>query len=350
MKNPLSRPFLLVLIIAVLAACFLVFRPFMIEIVMAAVLTSILYKPYGKLKKFFGGRAVPASLIMCLLTLILVILPLSELIIYAAKQSITAYGDTVNFISQNSPLIHSKFLDRLGFLGFDTTSIRSFVTDIVGNFSDFFINIATTILKEASSFFFSLFTIVFAMFFFFLDGDKMAASLSRWSPMSNDYDKLIFAKFREISYASIITNFVVILAQGFIGAVGYAVAGLPFFIPGLLIAICSLLPIFGAAIVYVPTGIYLLAIGSIWQGIFVLLWGFLVISTIDNLLRMTLLQDKAQINPIFVLFSIMGGTLLFGFWGVILGPMIVALAVTMMDIYVLEFRQDLSEAIEKQKK
>ena len=87
--------------------------------------------------------------------------------------------------------------------------------------------------------------------------------------------------------------------------------------------------------------IYYLLSGDIWQGIFIFLWGLLVIGTIDNVVRAWMIKDEAEINPIFVLFSILGGIVLFGFWGIVLGPLVVALAVTVLHIYELEFKDDL---------
>jgi len=343
MKNPLSRPFLIVLIIAVLAACFFIFRPFLIEIVMAAVLTSILYKPYEKLKKFFGGRGVPAALIMCVLSLLLIILPLSELVVYAAHQSVDTYGDTLNFINQNSSVIHSNFLNKFGIFGFDTSSIRAFAADIAERSSSTIVGVATIIFKETTAFVLSLLITIFAMFFFFIDGEELIKKVSRWSPLPDEYDHRLFAKFRAVSYSAIVTTFIVILAHGLIGAIGFAIVGLPYFIPGVLITACSLVPVVGSALIYLPVGIYLLMTGSIWQGVFILLWGAVAAFVIDNFLRMSLLHGKAQINPIFVFFAIVGGTTLFGFWGVIIGPLIVSLAVTVMDLYELEFRKDLHD-------
>jgi predicted PurR-regulated permease PerM len=84
-----------------------------------------------------------------------------------------------------------------------------------------------------------------------------------------------------------------------------------------------------------------LLIGSIWQGIFILIWGFLVIGTVDNIIRAFMIRGKAEVNAIFVLFSILGGIVLFGFWGIVLGPLIVTLATTIFHIYELEFCGDL---------
>lgn len=157
------------------------------------------------------------------------------------------------------------------------------------------------------------------------------------SPLSNKHDKIIFKKFRKVSYAIFVSTFVASIAQGVVGAIGFAIVGFPAFLAGVMIALLSLLPYVGSMIFYVPIGLFYLLSGDIWQGIFVLSWGFFIIGTIDNIIRAYMIKDDAEVNPIFVLFSILGGISLFGFWGVILGPLIIALMVTIFHIYELEF-------------
>lgn len=338
-----SRFFLLFLVVAILVACYFVFRIFLIDILVAAVLVSILYRPYKWLAKILGGRKQIAAFLMCLLAVALIIVPLSQLVIYSAKKSIVAYSQAVDYFGTNGDLIQSRYLNKLSLTGFDSSSLHNFVLDVMRNSSNFIVNAAATIVKGTTNFFMSLILIIFTMFFFFVDGKRMVHKLAYWSPLPNEYDQKLFKKFREVSYSTIISTFVVVTAQGIIGGIGYAIIGLPAFFAGLLIAICSLIPIVGSIIIYVPTAIYLLAIGQTWQGIFLLLWGFLVIGTIDNVLRTVMIKGKAHVNPIFVFFSILGGVALFGFWGVVLGPLIVSLAITIMHLYELEFSAQLEK-------
>ncbi|MFZ2310369.1 MAG: AI-2E family transporter, partial [Patescibacteria group bacterium] len=159
-------------------------------------------------------------------------------------------------------------------------------------------------------------------------------------PLEDKYDREIFNKFKEISYTTMVSTFVVAIAQGLVGALGFAVVGFPAFLAGVLVALLSLLPYLGSMIFYIPVGLYYLIVGDTWQGIFVLAWGFFIIGTIDNIIRAWMLKGKAMINPIFILFSILGGIILFGFWGVVLGPLIVSIAATILHIYSLEFCSD----------
>jgi len=348
MQKTLAKPFLIILVIGVLIGCFLIFRPFVIELIIAAVLVSILYRPYLWLTKLFKGRQHLAAFLMCFLALALIIFPLSEVMIVAAKKSTAAYMDVVSFLNNYNAPESNGLLGKFHLLGLDTSSLKNLIIDMANRSSNLMVDSATTIIKGTANFFFSLIIIILTMFFFFVDGERMLKKLMYWSPLPNKYDVKLFQKFKDISYSTIISTFVVITVQGLVGAIGYMIIGLPAFFAGILIAICSLIPMVGSMIIYVPTGIYLLLAGQIWQGIFILLWGFLVIGTIDNVIRAWMIKGRAQINPIFIFLSILGGIALFGFWGIVLGPLVISIAVTIFHIYELEFAKDLEPTDEAQ--
>lgn len=349
MTKSLSKPFLLILLALVLVACYFVFRPFLTEIFIAAILASIFYTPYLKLSKFLKGKHNLAALLMCLLLVVVIIIPTVRIIIYGGQQSVEAYSQTVKFFnshSVNGVLQTSALPDKLfGVIDvsrfYDNESFKNIFLDVLKRSSNWLISGATSLLKGTTSFIISLFMIIITMFFFFVDGKKMLERLMYLSPLPNAYDREIFQKFRSVSYVTILSTFVTAGAQGIVGAIGFAIVGFPAFLAGILVALLSLLPYLGSMIFYVPVGLYYLLVGQIWQGIFILLWGALVIGNIDNLIRAYMIKGKAQVNPIFVIFSILGGISLFGFWGVILGPLIIAIAVTIFHIYELEFCGDL---------
>ena len=346
MPKNLTKPFLLILVFLVIVGCYLVFRPFLTEILMAAILATIFYKPFTALTKLLKGRQNLAALLMCLLLVALVILPSVKLIIYGAEKSVVAYDETVAFFSDHSiedVFSSSFFTDTpLKYLNLDNLNLenKTFQDTMLAaakNSSGWLITGATSLVKGTATFVFSLLLIILTMFFFFVDGKKMLNRLMYLSPLQNKYDKEIFNKFRDVSYSTLVSTFVAAVAQGIAGAIGFAIVGFPVFLAFILVAVLSLLPYLGSAIFYVPVGIYYLLVGDIWQGIFIFAWGFFIIGTIDNVVRAYIIKGKAQINPIFVFFSIMGGIALFGFWGVIVGPLIVAIAVTIFHIYELEF-------------
>lgn len=348
MSTNLSKPFLIALVIATLIACYFVFQPFLTIIIVAAILVTIFYKPYDKLTKFLKGRQKIAALLMCLMLVVIIILPAFKGIIYTANKSVQAYTDTAAYFADHSfsdvlktPFFSKLNLDGFNFSGYNNDVVQNVLLDFLQKSSNWMLSGATAVLMETTSFIISLTMIILTMFFFFIDGKAMLNKFMYLLPLKDKYNKEIFNKFREISYTTMISTFVVAIAQGVVGAIGFAFVGFPAFLAGVLVALLSLLPYVGSMIFYVPVGLYYLIMGQTWQGIFIILWGFLIIGTIDNIIRAWMLKDKAQINPIFIVFSVLGGIVVFGFWGVVLGPLLVAITATVLHIYSLEFAPEL---------
>ncbi len=340
------------MVVLVLVGCYFIFRPFLTEIFVAAILASVFYTPYIHFSRFLKGRNNLAAVLMCLLLLVIIILPAVKLMAYAGDKSVDAYNATVEFFNTHdaNDIFKTEFFNRgilryLNLPRYDlhNTTLQNTLLEVLKQSSNWLLDGATIALKGTTDFVVSLVLIIIAMFFFFVDGKQMLARLMHLSPLPDKYDREIFRKFRVISYTTFVSTFVAALAQGVVGAIGFAIIGFPAFLAGVVVALLSLLPYIGAALFYMPIGIYYLLTGDIWQGIFILIWGTTVISTIDNVIRTYMVKSEAEINPIFVLFSILGGIVLFGFWGVILGPLVVALAVTVFHIYELEFCAALEE-------
>ena len=346
--NNFSRWFLIFLVVAALAATLYVFKPFLIDIAIAAVLVTIFYRPYLKLTKFLKGHRRTASFLMCLILLVIIILPTINLIIYTANKSVLGYNDAVLYFENNSfsqtlshPVIERLNLSHLFSDIKDNNLINNTMLDFLKGFSNTLIAAAKSLVVGTTSFIVSLVVIIFTMYFFFIDGEKLLRYLTYLLPLKEKYTKEIFKKFHEISSTTVVSTFVAALVQGTVGAIGFGIVGFPAFLAGIIIAFLSLMPVLGSALFYAPVGLYYLLVGQIWQGVFVLLWGFLIIGTVDNVVRALMIKDKAQINPIFVILSILGGIAVFGFWGVVLGPLIVSLLVTILHIYSLEFATEL---------
>lgn len=346
MPKKLTKPFLLILVVLVLVACYFVFRPFLTEIFVAAILASVFYTPFKYFSRFLKGRDKLAALLMCLLLLVIIILPAFKLMAYAGEKSVTAYNATVTFFADHTinDLFNTEFFQRgvfkylnLGQYNFYNDTFQNTLLEILKQSSNWLLSGATFALKETTNFAISLVLIIVTMFFFFVDGEKLLKRLMELSPLPDKYDLELFHKFRAISYSTFFSTFVASIAQGVMGAIGFAIIGFPAFLAGVVVALLSLLPYIGSAVFVVPAGIYYLLIGEVGRGIFILLWGTFVIGTIDNIIRTYMVKGEAEINPIFVLFSILGGVVIFGFWGVVLGPLVVALTVTILHLYELEF-------------
>lgn len=340
----ISKIFLFILLGAVSFACYLIFKPFLMEMLIAMVLTSTFFKPYQWLSVKLGGRRKIASLITCTLVVLVVIIPLVNLIVLSANQSISAYKTAKNFVNENG-LIEggdNNFLNKAESLsGISRENVKEMIMNVIGKFSNVLMNTATNFIKGTTNFLISLVIIIFAMFFFFIDGVNMLKKVMNLTPLPNKQDMQIFEKFREISYSTVLSTFITAIAQGLIAMIGFLIIGVPVFFLSILVAFFSLIPYVGSAIIWFPTGIYLLVTGFVWQGIFILIWGALIISLADNFIRAYIIKTKgsSKVHPIFIIFSILGGITMFGFWGVVIGPMIISLAYTIFEIYELEYNE-----------
>jgi predicted PurR-regulated permease PerM len=352
-KDSLGKGFLITLVIAALVACYFVFRPFLSEILIAAILVTIFYRPFEWLTARLGGKRKIAAMIICALVVLIVIIPLTNLIFLAAKESFTAYGQVSDFISQAdwNSIIDKSQLSKIKGINLNSSNIQGFVMDTVQKSGNWVMGTAANFIKSTTNFIVSLVFILLTMFFFFLDGKSMLEKLMHLTPLPNKYDREIFKKFKDVSHSFIISTFVVSLCQGFACWVGVFVITLPFLfnvpLPAIFLAFAaaflSLIPFFGPWLIWLPTSIYLLATGHVGAAIFLAIWGLCVISTIDNIVRPLIMHKKANVNPVFLLFSILGGIALFGLWGIIIGPLVISITITILHIYELEYKNVLEK-------
>jgi predicted PurR-regulated permease PerM len=180
---------------------------------------------------------------------------------------------------------------------------------------------------------------LFALFFFFRDGDAIMSRLRRVLPFDPSFREGRIRETAELIKASISSGIIVALVQGAVGGLAFALLGLgaPVFW-GVTMAFFSLLPL-GAWIVWMPVAVWLLLTGEVGRGIAVLGIGAGGISLIDNFLRPMLLAGRSQMNGLLVFISLLGGMAAFGLIGLILGPVIMATAISFVDAYATERRE-----------
>jgi len=222
MSKNLTKPFLLVLVVLVLIACYFVYRPFLTEIFVAAILASVFYTPYKHFSRFLGGHNRLAAALMCLLLLVIVILPTVKLLAYAGDKSVDAYNATVAFFNTHdaNDLLKMDFFNRgvLSYLNLSqydlhNQTLQTTLLDLLKQSSDWLLTGATIALEGSANFVISLALIIIALFFFFVDGQGMLDRLMALSPLPDRYNQEIFRKFRAVSYSTFFSNLVAALAR-----------------------------------------------------------------------------------------------------------------------------------------
>lgn len=336
------KSFLILLVFLAVASVFILFKPFLVEIIIAAVMTSVFYGFYLKLKKILFGKRYLASFVVCLLLLLLIVLPAINLVIYTGAKAPLALEKVNELISQTESL-QEGLLERFDIPLFESLDIKEFFLNITESINNFLVSGASYIVKGATDFLVSLVIMLLTMFFFFADGAKMVKRIKGWSPLASEYNDEITKRFKVVSRVTLISIFVTALAQGFMGALGFLFIGWPFIFVFIIMAALSVIPYLGSSIFYIPVSIYLILSGQVWQGIFVVAWCWLVVSNVDELIRAYIIKGKSNLNPIFIIFSIIGGISMFGFWGVVIGPITIALTETVLYIYEKEFKDVLDK-------
>jgi len=333
--------FLYILIILLLVLGFFIFRPFLLEIIIAAIISSVCFSFYERLAIFLGGRHKLSAIIICLALLFLIVVPISQLIIYAAKQAPAAFT-SLNSILNTADILESDLLKKLNIPALTEDSLKKIISDLALWLNKWLIETATAMVINIGTFIFSLFIVLLSVFYFLLHGQEIQKKIIRYSPLPSVYSLEIIKAFREISRTTLLSLFVCALVQGILSAAGFAFIGWPFFIIFIISAFLSIIP-YALGFFYLPIIAYLFATEQIWQGIFVIIWNFLIVINIDELIRAYINKGKTEINMAFMLFSILGGISLFGFWGIFIGPVVLAIAVSVLNIYGQDFSSQLKK-------
>lgn len=314
----------------------ILFQPFFYPIFWAAVIAVMFYPLYKKINSHIKHSGL-SSFLMLLIVLAVLILPITILALLIINQSIDLYSIiaarnlTADFAALtqwiNQPLLE-PYIAQIN------ANWPSYITSATAAITNYMISAAKSITSGSASFIFMFFIMMYSLFYFFKDGKHMLKRLMFLTPLGDKYEKMLFKRFTSVSRATLKGTIIVGAIQGFAGGLLFWVTGIEgVIIWGVIMAILSIIPAIGSFIVWAPAGIIMLATGNIWQGITILLVGTIIISNIDNLLRPPLIGKDVAMHPMLVLFSTLGGLILFGISGFIIGPIIIAMYLATMSIY-----------------
>jgi predicted PurR-regulated permease PerM len=346
--------FFIFALVALISLAYILYAPFVTVLVFAAITAVIFYPLNRRLRKLFGNRERLSSMFTCIITFLVILIPLSLFSMLLFNEARHAFQDIINKI--NSGFFVPYFKWEQGNFIFDTyQSVTQFLTQYINfdstNF-DIFSKIseaaqnAITWLGEAAivvgsnifSFLLSLIIFFFSLYYFFKDGDRITKKFMDLSPLPMKHEKAIFLKFKEVSLAMLFGIFFTAIVQGVMAGIGYVVVGIPnpiFWATAT--GVFSLVPLIGTAAIWIPASIILLALGNYVGGVGLFLWGMLVVSTVDNFVRPYLIEGKAPVHPLMTFLAVLGGVFAFGLPGIIFGPLILNLLIAFLHIYEMEY-------------
>ncbi|WP_109796808.1 MULTISPECIES: AI-2E family transporter [Novosphingobium] len=296
-----------------------------------SALAAVMFQPlYRRMLRLLGGRRNPAALLSLLIIFCAVLAPalwIGWMVVQEAVQ-------LVNFLQAN-PLdlakvyarIHAALpaaaqhaIDNSGWASL--SAIQARVQKLLLESSGLIAQQAVSFGGSALGFVLSFLLALYIVFFLLRDGHRIGEIILESVPIERDIADRLAERFLGIVRATIKGTGVVGIVQGTLGGITLAIAGISWaLLGGVLMVILSIIPVIGTVAVWGPVGLWLLATGALWQGLFVLITGFVVISSVDNVLRPILVGRDTGIPDWIVLVTTLGGISLVGFSGIVLGPL-----------------------------
>jgi predicted PurR-regulated permease PerM len=321
-------------------------KPYIYPIFWAAVIASIFYPVQKILVIKLSNRKTLATVITMLLVFLIVLIPLVGVASLVVKQSIDIYQDfgnkdTLNNISASiQHYLEYPLVNKLA----GDINVRDYIIKWSSSITGFVYQVIATASQNTVKFFIQFFIMLYSLFFFIKEGDVLLKKIMYLLPLGDRYEKMIYDRFVSTARATIKGVLLIGVIQGALAGIVLYIAGVPgsAFWSVVMMLLC-MIPSLGAFIILLPSGIILLIMGHIWQGIFVLIC-MLIIGTMDNFIRGPLIGKDAKMHPLFIFFSTLGGLLTFGLTGVIIGPVITAFLLSMWTIYAEKYKTDLAKA------
>lgn len=321
----------------VLYICLLILAPLLNVLAWSTVLATAFYPVHRRLVQKTGHVALSA-LICSALVVVTIVIP-SLFVIGVAINQFLALRDYIQqslaeggVIGLMAPLQRAaEWLDT--HFCIDAPAVTSWIgqhaNELARLTAEYSLAIAANVTNVVLTFLFT----IFAMFLLFRDGDRIVARITELLPFEPTRSEAMLAHVREVIYGSVYGVVVIALLQGALCGMMFAILGIPSAaLWGTLTVLTSILPLVGAAAVWVPGALYLLFTGYWIKAIVLAVWGTLVISGVDNFLRPRLVGGRVGLNELVMFFALLGGLQVFGILGIVLGPVIFAVAGSIIDV------------------
>ncbi len=328
-ENYFEKVMTAIIIVALIVFSFLILKPIIISIIIGLLLAFIFNPIYTWLYKKTKSKNLSASIIMVLLILIIVV-PTWILLPVIVEQSFRIIQATlqIDIITPLENLFPSFFASEQL-----TTQLRSVLSSFTTNIADSITNSLTNVLLNFPTLSLQLLVVLFTFFFVMRDEEDISGYIKSLLPFPKEVEKKIFTYSAEITKSVLYGQIIIGFIQGLIAGLGLIIFGVPNALFLTLIAILmGVLPILGTPIVWVPAAIYMFIAGNNFAGWGVVVFG-IIASTIDNILRPIFVSKMTKMHSAVVLISMIGGLFFFGVLGLILGPLIIAYLLIVLELY-----------------
>jgi predicted PurR-regulated permease PerM len=328
-----------------------VFKPFLSSLAWAIVLSIVFYPVFTFVLRFVKWK--PLASLITLLTILLVLLGPFSYLSYLLSQEIRSIVDAAASGSFDpvGGLIHHPFVNKLinKMLGLFHLSQAEFEKTIIENITVLGKNFLGGIkggIGNVASAITDFILMILSIFFFLEGGSEFVDGLGKYIPFSKKQRERLLKQTREIIVSTIYGGVTVAIAQAIIGGITFSLLGVPSpALWGFAMFVASFIPLLGTFVIWGPLAVYLFFKGLILNSIILVVVGIVAISSIDNVLRPLIIRGKIQLPTLAIFFSILGGIKLFGFIGFIMGPLVLALIISVIQMlqFVEEEKDKVSE-------
>lgn len=340
--------FLSALVLFALTLTFVITRPFLKPLAFAVILAVVFYPLHTRVLRITKQRRALGSLVSTLAVILLFGVPAFIITTLAANEALTA----AHYLSRRSaeegglnqfamvlaqrPLL---FIGR--WVDVSRYDVHGVIASNAQKVSLGMVSFGAAVLSNLARFTVDALITFVILFFFFREGKDWALRAGKLTPLSEVQVSHLYRNIADTIVANVYGILTVGAAQGVLTGIAMRIVGMPSsLLLGLAAGFCSIIPVVGSAIVWAPVAIYLLLTGAVWQGVFLLIWGLLVVSSIDNFLRPLVVSGRVELHPMVLLFFILGGVAAFGFLGLFLGPVVASVLTAVFGMLREELGED----------
>lgn len=322
-------------LVGILLLTYMVLQPFLVPIIWAAILAYVTWPLHIRICRLIRRRQTLAALVTTLLVALLIVVPIVWLLFTMQIETMRAYREVQGLLAtkpelpqvlRELPVVGPWLVERWAALVSDPASLKLSLQQWMSSSANEVSGVVGGVGRNVAK----LFIALFAMFFFLRDGARFFSQLrsvleGMLGPRVRDYFKAVGDTTQAVVYALVLAA----LAQGVVAGIGYAFAGLsaPIFL-GALTAMVALIP-FATPLVWVSLSIWLIVTGNVGAGVFLLIWGAALVSSVDNVVRPLVISSATTMPFVLVVFGVLGGVIAFGLVGLFIGPVVLAVSLAL---------------------
>ncbi len=355
--SPIARWVLVAMLALVLWLAFRVVRPYLDPLVLAAVLAGLLHPLHAWLRDRLRGRSSLAAIVVCAVVVALIVGPLVGFGAALVRQGVDSLHAIQAWVAEGGldRALSSGLAGRAGELlrrylpgaAMDSLDLETSLARLSQTAATWLLHRGGALLGGAGVALGKLALMIFVLFYFLRDGEALLGRALHLLPLRRSQEERLIRRFKDVSRSAILGAFGTAAAQGIAGGIGLAIVGIPALFWGAAMALASLVPVVGTALVWVPAAAWLLLTGHWGKALFLAGYCAIVVGAIDNLLRPLLMSGQARMSTLWLFLAILGGIDAFGLLGIVYGPLVFGLLAVLLYLYEEEFhdflaRQDAS--------